>query len=93
MKELEQYLGETYINSCQPAIITKTPASFPNPEIPTVIPDMGAKRPKMDVEMTYFEKNIIGEAIHNKLRNNDVYETDMLNIYNLILGQTNKQLQ
>ena len=31
MKELERYLGETYINSCQPAIMTETAATFPNP--------------------------------------------------------------
>ena len=29
MKELEQYLGETYRNTCWPAIFTKTPMAFP----------------------------------------------------------------
>ena len=43
--------------------------------------------------MTYLEKNNIDEAIRQKLRKKDVYESDMHNIYNLIVGQTNEQLQ
>ena len=42
--------------------------------------------------MTYLEKKNINEAIYKKLRNRDVYETDMQNLYNLIVGQTNKQI-
>ena len=38
-------------------------------------------------------KKNIDEAIPHKLRKKDVYETDMHKIYNLIMGQTNEQLQ
>ena len=31
MKELEHYFGATYRNSCQSAIMTDTPATFPDP--------------------------------------------------------------
>ena len=31
MKDLERYIGATYINSCQPSIMTNTPATFPDP--------------------------------------------------------------
>ena len=93
MKEPEHYLGVTYSNSCQPAIMTNTLATFPDPYIPKIVPDTGAKRPKTDMEITYLKKKTIDRAIRQKLRNKDVYETDMQNIYNLIIGQTNKQLQ
>ena len=43
--------------------------------------------------MTYLKKKNIDEAIHQNLRNKDVYESDMQKIYNLIVGQTNEQLQ
>ena len=43
--------------------------------------------------MTYIENNNINDAIRQNLRNKDVYQSDMHKIYNLILGQTNKQLQ
>ena len=43
--------------------------------------------------MTYLDKKNINEATHQKLRNNYVYESDMHKIYNLIVGQTNEQLQ
>ena len=43
--------------------------------------------------MTYLKNKNICEAIHQKLRKKYVDETEMHNIYNLILGQTNKQLQ
>ena len=36
MKELEQYLGTTYSDSCQPAIMTETAANFPDPEMPNI---------------------------------------------------------
>ena len=73
--------------------MTETPATLPNPEIPTIIPDTGVERLKTDVEMTYLENNSIDETIQYKLRKKDFYETYMYKIYNLILGQTNKQLQ
>ena len=38
-------------------------------------------------------KKNIAKAIHQTLRKKDVYETDMHKIYNIILGQTNEQLQ
>ena len=43
--------------------------------------------------MTYIEKNNIDEAIFQKLRKKDVYKSDMHKIYNIIVGQTNEQLQ
>ena len=67
IKELDKYLGATYSDSCQPAIMTEIRATFPNPEKPT-IPDLGIERPKIDADMTYPNKNNIDEAIHQKLR-------------------------
>ena len=52
MKELERYLGTTYSDSCQPAIMTETAANLPDPEMPTITA-LGTERPKTDVEMTY----------------------------------------
>ena len=92
-KDLEWYLGETYNNSYQPAIMTETPANFPIPEMATNIPDMGTERPKTDVHMTYPEKKSTDEYICQKMRNKDVYKTDMHNIYNIILGHTKEKLQ
>ena len=43
--------------------------------------------------MTDLKKNNLDEAIRQKPRNKDVYESDMHKIYNLIVGQTNEQLQ
>ena len=43
--------------------------------------------------MTYLEKKNINETIHQKLRKKDVYESDMHKIYNIIVGQTDEQLQ
>ena len=54
---------------------------------------MGTERPKTDGEMTYLEKRNIDEAIRKKLRKEDFYESYIHNIYNLIVGQTNEQLQ
>ena len=71
----------------------ETPSTFPDPYIPTIIPDMGTKCPKTDVNMTYLKKKRNNEAIRQKLRKKDVYETDMKKIYNLIVVQTNKKLQ
>ena len=59
----------------------------------TTITDLGTKLPKTDGEMTYLRKNNIFEAIHQKLRNNDFYKSDMHKIYNIIVGQKNEQLQ
>ena len=42
--------------------------------------------------MTYLDKNSTNEAIFQKLSKRDIYEADMHNIYNLIIGQTNEQL-
>ena len=92
MKELERYLGSTYSNICQMAIITETTETSPNPEMPTITPDTGAKHPNADKEMTYPEKKNIDEAIHKKLSKKDVYKNDMPNIYNIIMGKTNYQL-
>ena len=55
MKELERYLGATYSGICQPAITAETAATFPNPVIPTIT-DLVTKHPKIDGEITYFEK-------------------------------------
>ena len=92
MKELEQYLGTTYSDSCQTAIMTETAANFPDQEMPTIT-ELGNESPKTDGEMTYLEKKNVNEAIRQKLRKKDVYESDMHNIYNLIVVQTNEQLQ
>ena len=73
--------------------MTKTPETFSNPEIPTITPDTGTDRPKTYRKITYLEKNNIDEVICQKLSKKDVYETDMHNIYNIILGQTTYQLQ
>ena len=54
---------------------------------------MGAKHPRMGAEMDYFKKNNIYKAIHHKMRKNDMYETYMHKIYNIIVGQTNEKLQ
>ena len=43
--------------------------------------------------MNYLEENNIDEAIRQNLSNNDVYKSDMRKIYNLIVGQTNEQIQ
>ena len=92
MEELERYLGTTYSDSCQPDIMTETATNFPDPEMPTIT-ELGTERPKKDGEMTYLEKKNIDEDIRQNLRKKDVYESDMHKIYNLILGQTNEQLQ
>ena len=50
MKELDRYLGTTYNESCQPAIMPETAANFPDPEMPNIT-DLGIERPKKDGEM------------------------------------------
>ena len=53
MKYLDWYLEETYNDSCKPDIINETPATFPDPDMPTVIPDTGVVSPKIYMEMIY----------------------------------------
>ena len=72
--------------------MNETAANFPDPEMPTIT-ELGTERHKTDGEMTYLDKNNIDEAIRQKLRKKDVYESDMQKMYNLIVGQTNEQLQ
>ena len=72
--------------------IFETPSPLTDPEMPTIIPDTIVNHPKTDAEMTYLKNNIIHEATYQKLRNKDMYETNMHNIYNLIVDHTNKQL-
>ena len=67
-------------------------ANFPDPEMPAIT-ELGNERPKTDGDMTYPEKNNTDEAILQRLRKKDFYESDMHKIYNMILGQTNEQLQ
>ena len=45
--------------------------------MPTIILDMGVDHPKTEAEMAYLENKITGEAIHHKLRNKVVHETNM----------------
>ena len=73
--------------------MTNTPTTFPNPEIPTIITDTGVDRPNTDAEMAYLNKKNNYKSICQKLRKTYVYETDMRNIYDIIVGQTNEQLQ
>ena len=72
--------------------MTETAATFPDQDIPTIT-YLGIERPKIDGEMTYLNKNNTYGAILQNLRKKDVYESGMHQIYNLILGQTKKQLQ
>ena len=60
--------------------------------MPKIIHDKYTKHPKMDLEMIYFEKRNIYEAIHQKPSKKDVYESDMQNIHYLIEGYTSKQI-
>ena len=55
MKELEQYLGTTYSDSCQLSIMAETTVNFLDPEMPTIT-DLGIERLKTDGEMTYQKK-------------------------------------
>ena len=66
--------------------MSKTTDTFPDLDTPTIIPATGIKCPKTDMEMTYLKKTI-DKAIHQKLRNKDVYKIDMQKIYDLIVGQ------
>ena len=57
--------------------MTETPATVPDPDMPTIIPDMGTDRTNTYGEITYLEKKNTDEAIRQKLRKKYVYETDM----------------
>ena len=57
------------------------------------ITDLGTDRPKTDGEMTYLEKENFNEAIRQNIRKKDFYKSDMHKIYNLIVGQTNEQVE
>ena len=46
MKELERYLGATYSNICQPAIMAETPGALPKPEMPTIVTDTVSECPQ-----------------------------------------------
>ena len=87
MKNMERYLRETYSDICKPAIVTYTPSTFPNPDMTTIVPVIGSQYPKADEEMTYHENNNIDEAIHQKTRKKDVYDTGIHNTDNLIVGK------
>ena len=93
MKELEMYIGATYIYICHPSVMNKKLETFPNPEMPTILTNTGVESPKTDVKTTYLENKKIDESIRQKLKNKDVYETYTNNIYNIIVGQSNKQLK
>ena len=92
MNDTEQYIGVTYSNSCQPYIMTNTPETFFDPDMPKIIPDTGVNRPNRDTDMTYLKNKNIYEAIYQKLRKEYLHETNMHNIYNIIVVQTNEQL-
>ena len=50
MKDLDSYIGAAYSDICQPAILNKTLAAFPNPDVPMIILDMVVESPKTDTE-------------------------------------------
>ena len=77
MKELERYLGKTYIDSCQPDIMTQAPENLPNLEMPTIITYTGVNRTKTYAEMTYIKNNNTDKATRHKPRKKNVHETDM----------------
>ena len=55
--------------------MTKTPETFPDPEMPKIIPDTVFRCPNTDLEMTNLEKKNIDEAILQRMRKKDLYET------------------
>ena len=73
--------------------MTKTPDTFSNLEMPTIITNTGAESTKTGVEMNYLKNMNIDEAIHHKSRKKYLYETDMHKIYTLIVVDTNTQLK
>ena len=66
--------------------MTKTPATFPNSEIPEIIYETGTKCPKTEAEITYLNNNNIDEAIFQKLKKKAMYETEIHKIYNIVVG-------
>ena len=60
MKEVEQYIGATYSDIFQTAIMSEIVATFNNPDMPTIT-DLGTERPKTDADMTYLKKENINE--------------------------------
>ena len=66
---------------------------LPDPEIPTIIPETGVGSLNTDKKTTYLKNNNIDKTIRQKLRKKDMYETEMYNINNLIVGKKNEQLQ
>ena len=72
--------------------MNETAATLSDPYIP-IVADLGTERPKIDAERTYLEKIIPMKQSKKNLRNKDVYESYMHKIYNLIVSQTNEQLQ
>ena len=61
MKEMERYFGAIYSDNFQPSIMIKIPATFPNPDMSTIIPDTGAERTKTDGKMTHLKNNNIDD--------------------------------
>ena len=72
--------------------MTETVATFPNPEMPTIT-DLVIELPKNIRRDGLSKKKNIGEAIRKNQRKKDVYQSDMHKIYNIIVGQTNEQIQ
>ena len=70
MKELEIYLGATYSDSWQTAIMNETATTLPYPDMSTIT-YLGTELPKTDAEMTYLDKKNIDEAIRQKLSKKD----------------------
>ena len=91
-KGLERYRGATYSNICQPVIMTDTTATFPDSDMPKIIPDTSTERPKKYMKMTYPTKKSIDNSIRQKLSKKDVYEINIHTIYNIIVGQKNEPL-
>ena len=73
--------------------MNKTLVTFPDPDMPTIIPATVVKRPNTGAQTTYSKKDNIDKYIRQKLRKKGAYKTDMHKIYNIIVGQKNKQLQ
>ena len=71
MKDMERYRWATYSDIYQLYIITKTPETLLDPEMPTIIPEMVAACPKTDRKIIYLEKKNIKESICQKLRKKD----------------------
>ena len=67
IKEMEQYLGTTYSDIFQPAIMTETLAALPDPEMPNIL-DSGIYKPKIYVEKNYLNKRNIYKYIYQKMR-------------------------